>query len=388
MSSIIIGRPKLKGNTITNEITVPKKLRQFVKRGFYATYDEEINCDESIQVIPALASMLPLAWMAEVDIKVKRLDQGYYESMSILQKIYKEVYPKGPFKTKIIVDDLVLNETKSDKVAMTFSGGLDSMYILASIHEMKPRLITLFRFTHRAWRKTFFERVTGFYRELATKQSMPYNIIDTNIRDILPHSAMNRAFSRYVDTTVWGAVQGVVIQLSATAPLSVGRFGRLYMASSFYPEAHEKGWTVLSSRPSVDNTIKWADLEVENYGYMRRKYKIPTVTEYMDETGFKLCTCVRPSDYRNRIKFNFDLNCGKCEKCIRTIVMLLILGYDPNKYGYEVTESSLRTTKKNFRSVPSYLLAVFWRPMQKDVPEKIPDFYGREFLEWFRSAKL
>lgn len=388
MSSIIIGKPKLKGKTITNEITVPKELRRFVETDFYATYDEEIDCDESIQVIPALASMLPLAWMAGVDVRVEKLDQTFFDSMGNLQAKYHELYPKPPFKTNIIFDELVDNEVNHDGAALTFTGGMDSTYALASIFDLKPRLIMLFRFTHRARQRPFFDRVSGMHRGSAEKAGLAFNVVDSNIRDILDFYKMNSKFHGLLDTTVWGSVQGVLNLLGVVAPLSIGRFNRLFLASTYSKKQYDAGSRFRgSSRPSVDETISWADLSVKHEGYIDRIDKVRPVIDFMDKTGFKLHVCLKPSTYRNP-EISFDLNCGVCAKCIGTAILLLILGRDPRVHGIPISEKSWGVFKANIRNADMSYPEIGYRDMQKMIPEEIKeDFCGsKSFLRWLRSA--
>lgn len=389
MSSIVIGRPKLKGTTITNEIIVPKKLRRFVGENFYATYDEEVDCDESIQVIPALASMLPLAWLSGSDVRVNKLDRAFFNSMGELQVKYSELYPKAPFKTKIIFDDLADNEVNHDGAALTFSGGMDSTYALASIFDIKPRLVMLFRYTHRAHHRPFFNRISGMYRDLAENAGIAFNVVDSNIRDILGFGVMNSNFRRYLGTTVWASLQGVLNLLGIVVPLSIGRFNKLFLASTYSREQYDANPRIRgSSRPSVDEIISWADLSVKHVGYIDRVDKARSVIDFMDETGFKLHVCLNPSSYGSTKPINFDLNCGLCPKCMGTAILLLIYGRDPRVYGIPISEKSWGVFKSNIKKADVSYPEIGYRNMQKMVPKEIKeDFCGsRSFLRWFRNA--
>lgn len=387
MSSIIIGRPKVKGNTITNEMTVPEELKQFVKVDFYATYDEEIDCDESIQIIPALASMLPLAWLSGTDVHVNKLDRVFFHAMDNLQEKYHELYPKAPFKTNIVFDELVDNEVNHDGAALTFSGGMDSTYALASIFDLNPRLIMLFRYTHRAHYRPFFNRISGMYRDLAENAGLAFNVVDSNIRDILGFSLMNSNFRRYLGTTVWASVQQVINQLGVVAPLSMDRFNRLFLASTYSKKQYDLGLSKHSSRPDVDEKIAWADLSVKHEGYIDRIEKARPVIDFMDETGFKLHVCLNPSRYSSTT-INFDLNCGLCPKCMGTAILLLILGRDPRIYGVPLSEKSWGVFKANIKRVNAGYPEIGYRDMQKIIPKNIKeDFSGSmNFLRWFRNA--
>ena len=40
------------------------------------------------------------------------------------------MYPKAPFKTKLVVNKIIKNKPNSNGAALLFSGGLDSIYSL------------------------------------------------------------------------------------------------------------------------------------------------------------------------------------------------------------------------------------------------------------------
>lgn len=386
MSIIIIGRPEAEGNTVTNEITVPKKLGRYVKGNFYATYDEEIKCDESIQVIPALSSMLPLAWLSGSDVHVHRLDRTFFNAMNKLQVKYHELYPGALFKTKIVFNELIDNVVGVEGAALNFSGGVDSTYALASIFNLRPRLIMLFRYTHRLEHRSFFNKVSKMYRALARNAGLTFNVVDSNIRDILDFNVMNRNFKRCLGTTVWGSVQQVINQLGVVAPLSVGRFNRLFLASTYSKKQYDLGLSKHGSRPSVDEVVAWADLSVKHEGYINRIDKAKPVVDFMDDTSFKLHVCLKPSAY-SRTVIDFDLNCGLCPKCMGTAILLLILGKDPRKYGIPVSNKSWGIFRADIKNADAMYPEIRYRDMQKMVPEHInEDFCGsRKFLERFRS---
>ncbi len=399
MDRIRIKPAVLRGMRIENKIDPPDSIRKtLTTTEFYAQYDEPLNLNLSILNVPAVASMLPIAWVTGTDIQVKVLDRAFFESMIRLQEKYKDFYPEGKFATEIFVEELVENKTGiKDSVAMTLSGGVDSTYTLACNIDLKPRLIMLFRFTHREWRRDYFDRISGFYAEQAKKQGLSFNIIDSNIRDIIDWSVSARV-SNIIGATLWGGVQQIVIQTGVTAPLSIGRFNQLIIGASNGGIPYKKRHFI-SSRPQIDNNIAWADLSVENHGHITRQKKIKTLIEYMDRTGWKLNTCMSPSGYGHRHvlrceKTQEGLNCDRCEKCLRTIVGILVEGRDPSKYGYnglvnEETFHYLREVIGRRRFHPKFL-ETHWLPIQDGIPDEIEeDFNGsRAFLKWLKQEKI
>lgn len=378
--------------TIKNWIEIPKQLRKYlVTLQFDAAYDVPIDhVDESIQMIPALGSMLPLAWLAGADVKAGKIDRTFFDAMGKLQEKYKDLYPNGAFTTEIKADEIVENEIGAEGAALTFSGGVDSTYALASIIDEHPQLITLFRYTHKSWWKPFFDRLVVKFEEWAAMEALDFDIVDSNVKDILDHNFMNSDFEPVLGTTPWATVQQVINQTSVVAPLSIGRFNKLHIASTYSPEEILERHLRHSSTPSVDETVAWADLSVIHQGFISRFDKMSLILDFLDKTNFKLHVCLTPSTYGSRYR-EFDLNCGHCHKCVGTAILLLVMGRDPRVYGlplpkdWNVFKRMIESLKKRD---PYPELA--WKRMQAMIPNKIEqDFNGsRKFLKWFGKQEL
>ena len=102
----------------------------------------------------------------------------------------------------------------------------------------------------------------------------------------------------------------------------------------------------------------------------------------------KVCT----SGYYKRSGRNV-LNCGKCEKCARTITGLALAGVDPALCGFDMDLFEFPKLKKRLqKDSPSWSdeHPIHWRDLQRyseDRPEV--DLYGsKEFFEWFSSYKF
>ena len=63
----------------------------------------------SINNIPLLSSILPLAWLTGADVKVDRIDSDYLQAVNRIQQDYKYMYPAGAFKTNILADSIEKN---------------------------------------------------------------------------------------------------------------------------------------------------------------------------------------------------------------------------------------------------------------------------------------
>jgi hypothetical protein len=87
------------------------------------------------------------------------------------------------------------------------------------------------------------------------------------------------------------------------------------------------------------------------------------------------------------------MNCNRCEKCLRTIVSLLIAGIDPEKCGFRVDSSTFKLIRLLFeeRAISELYLNLLWKPLQDDISPEIieEDAHGsKEFLSWFKTIDV
>lgn len=385
MSSIIIGRPKVNWNTITNEITIPNNLRKyFTSSTFFASYDEKITADDSILNVPAVSAVLPLAWIMGVDIQVDAVDGAFIESMRDLQMEYSKIYPKGPFRTKIIAKKVVGNNVGARAVALTFSGGLDSMYSLVSNIEKKPRLIFMYPFDISPQFKKFGMKCKSYYSAFAKEAGLTFNYVNTNVRFILKGGI----FPEILGGNFWGFIQQAVIQACASAPLSIGRFNTLLTSADrhrdLFPSATKSfPW---SHAFNTTEKITWADVQVKYDGAIHRHEKAAAIREYLRDHNMVLRVCWMHETY-SQVK---NFNCSKCEKCLRTIAELLAVDMDPNKYGFKVDESTIKlliSTIKNKKANP-HAWRYHWTPLKQIIKKSPPkkDLYGSKALfKWLAA---
>jgi hypothetical protein len=87
------------------------------------------------------------------------------------------------------------------------------------------------------------------------------------------------------------------------------------------------------------------------------------------------------------------MNCGKCEKCVRTITGLVLEGIDPEKCGFKLKENFFDLLKQNIIKNKYFNeddQIWFWRNIQKNITEDIKhDMYGsKEFFKWFKYYSI
>lgn len=376
------------GNKVISTVTVPKNLQKYFNSfKLFANYDAPITADTSIINIPLISNMLPLAWLTGADVHVKTLDKNYVKAMNAIKHEFNMIFPRGRFKTKIIVDDLVENQTQSKETALLFTGGIDSTYSMIDNIHLKPRLIMFSGIQHYQLFSSYDERerfVKETYSAFAKRQGFDINFIKTNIIGILNDNRIAHDFHRVLrGTNLWLGLQFPLVLLSLPAPLSIGRFNRLLISASVDP-THNYSLFPHSSQPRIDEKFAWADLKVTHHGYIHRFSKTGLIKDFLKNNKLKINVCNSPPSNH--------LNCSTCEKCYRTIASLVLEGIDPNQCGFSVNNTTFNSMKWMLIKKKASALSVdsIWKKFQDFVPDKIDTnaYDSRDFFMWFKNIEI
>lgn len=111
---------------------------------FYSIYNQDVeNTPLSIAVIPFLANILPIAWLANLTIYIDELDLAFYEHIVDIRHGYEKMYPKLKFDGHLVIGKLVDNKWENNKYGLLFSGGVDAFASLVAHADQHPDLITV-----------------------------------------------------------------------------------------------------------------------------------------------------------------------------------------------------------------------------------------------------
>jgi hypothetical protein len=361
---------------------------------FFSKYDVKIVNNQSILDIPALSIILPFAWIMDADVHVKKLDKTFYESMVGLKQEYEKLYPRAPFNTKLIVEELVENDCIPDKTALLFSGGLDSTYSFYVNNKKKPRLVMIFGVADISTSNlSFQELLKQKYSDFASQENVKINFIRTNALKILDKKRIDHLWWKFKGLhqgDFWGGIGYALGHICQVAPLSINRFNHLLVAAS----RENSNLKSIRAQPHAsshitDEKIKWANLQVSYDGSINRPEKIKILKKCLHNKRIQLRVCwSRPEHFPS----SDDINCSKCEKCLRTIVSLLIEGANPNEYGFSVNNSTLNRLKTAFeqKKIPLSHIKLCWKPLQRLAKNKIDENLcdSKNFFEWFRKSDL
>ena len=354
----------------------------FLMDYFVAEYDEKIeNIDKSILSIPALSTVITIAWATGADVYMECLDKTYLDALSKVEAIFRDWFPQFSFSTKIHVRNIRSNEFNNKRYAMLFSGGLDSLTSYIRNREKRPILISIWGAdnpsteykNYKLWNK-----VRNKLLSFANQEGADIHFIKTNTGELINGKFLAKEYD--IEEEWWGEVSHGLILTGLSAPITADEVGTIFVASS-YTNDFLKRW---GSNPKIDNNISWADVKVIHDGYeLSRMEKIKIIKNNPKCLPY-LSVC---NTYREH-------NCGLCEKCWRTIVGLVLEDIDPHKCNFEIKNGIFSLIKTYFNNGGLNLgcgQIFFWQDIQRHIPDKLDKdklYNSRDFFEWFKKFDL
>jgi hypothetical protein len=386
MSAIEITDLTRSRSTIRCEVTATGRLRRFFTgEPFLAEYDVDVeSVPESVAVIPALSHLCPVAWANGADVHVPAVDERFLDSLRDVRATLSEMYPTFIDGGAIRAGSVEPSPDPSpppDRPGLLFSGGVDSTASYVRHRDEEPVLVSV-----QGWvvdDDEEWDQVQSTLRRFATARGLDHHSIRSNMLSALDTGMLQAHYKRYVDGAWYSSVGHGLGLLGLCAPLteSLG-LGTLYIAATHW-EGTSLAW---GSHPRIDDAVAWRATTARHDGYeLTRQERLELVTEYAESTPrqLELRTCnVTPTD-----------NCGRCEKCCRTIVGLVLAGADPTEYGYPLDPETFEHARDRLIGGDWTLGMdefVMWSDLQTHVPETVDcDVPGATpFLRWLPEADL
>ena len=306
------------------------------------TFDVEIEkIPDSIAVIPALCSLLPIAWVFNLEIKCEELDKVFYESIPNIKNGYKKMYPSINFDGRVIVNNIITNNYDAEKAGVLFSGGVDATTTVLRHLNEKPDIITIFGADIKLSDKTGIENVNRSNIKFSKLYDLDYQKIFSSFKLFLNEERLQHEV-KLIDPSYgwWHDFHHGIGLIGLVAPLSyIKGYSKIYIASSFHKS--QWGQYTCASDPVIDNNLKYGKTITIHDGYeLTRTDKIRFINEHAKESNKKpyLRVCWESSGGKN---------CCDCEKCRRTYLALLAEGANPNEFG-------LAFTKKQYSRMVSW----------------------------------
>lgn len=315
----------------------------------YFEVDQQFSDALSCSPDPFLvAAIMPALWHGEKRVAVEGqicpdLRAGLITTMAVIQHWYRlsrelvriEAEPRAHFREQI-----------PDRAAFFLTGGIDSLATLRANRLDFPLTHPgsfkdgLLIFGLEVDRPEDFEYVARSLAELTQQVGITLLPVYTNERYL------------EADWDFWIDVfEGAV--LAAVGHALAGRLTTATIASSFdIPNLH-----CLASHPMLDPFYSSHRLQIRHDGMALSRFeKTRLLADW--EIGLQYIRVCNITD-----KYGPDqLNCGQCEKCIRTMLALLALGaldktraFPPTELSEEMIRESVILHRKNYRFWPELI---------------------------------
>ncbi len=258
---------------------------------------------------PWLALLLPFALTTGESLRIDLpVDSLLREGVEGLQRVWHGWFPE---LLPIAIDASIASTRTRDGTSRTgafFSGGLDSFHTLLrhaeggdAVHRIPiDDLVTVWGFDIPLGNGEAFRRLAARVEDIARRTSTTSVTLATNLRE----SVWNR--------TNWGRM-GQGPALAAVAHALEGRLGRVLVPSSIRFQS-QRPW---GTHPLTDPLLSTSHLEVRNDGAASSRAEKLAAVVGSQLAMEHLHVCWMGED---------DHNCGNCEKCLRTLTDLELLG--------------------------------------------------------------
>lgn len=367
-----------KNRIICNFDFSPDLERFFNTNLFFAEYDGNLeNIDESILTIPPLATVITIAWATGADIYLENIDKNFLNSLDKIKPVFEKWFPQFSFSTRIKVKNVILNEIDSNNFTnygLFFSSGVDSLSSFIRHIDKTPTLISIWGADVPLSEPVFWDQVKSRIENFAKENGVKNHFIKTNGREIVNDHILADEYG--IKDGWWGEVSHGMFFCGICAPLTMlERIETIFIASSFSENNHKEPW---GSHPSIDNEICWANTKIIHDAYeLGRQEKIKYVLKENQEYLKYMRVC--------HSQFS-KLNCGSCEKCLRTITCLVLEDIDPNQCNFDVGPSILDLIKIYIINGFIPIRIANWKNIQDNIPLDLNElklYDSKEFFKWF-----
>jgi len=369
-------------NTVSDTLwyEFSSSLDVFKKKRFSVRF-EGLSPEEtaSIAAIPFAALMAPVAMAAGVELLIPSLDAEFAESLDRCAAHWQRAFPKWAVDRYRLSTKRIRNapSANTERTAMLFSGGLDSLSTYLSNRAAKPYLFCILGadipLSQVDFTTTCREKL---FDAFAKSEDVGITYIHTDIREVVDPSKL-----RWASKNWYGAVQFGLLLTALTAPVSYGRYSKLIIAGCSH---HPEDKAPCGGDPGIVRELRWASTRVEDdLNNVTRVQKVAILKTQPFTLQF-LRVCWEQFE---------KINCSRCKKCLRTICELLLNNVDPNTANFDVDEKTLTGLRKKMTSEFHLFLGCdaaainFWRDIQSSISmESLEDRFGsKEFFRWLKD---
>ena len=281
--------------------------------------------------VPAVGAMAGAAMALGTTIEVEEIDGDFAASVEATCPHWRKWYPGFSASGFAINGRRAAHRAAATgRDIMLYSGGVDAVATLLRNRASVSDLACLWGADIPFRREDLWDLLQSTIQGTGAVDRLPLHVVRTNMRKFIAGAELS---SRHVEAgkqSWWMKVQHGAALISCVAPLAwLQGARRILIAGSHSPEFSEP-W---GSNPVTDQMIGIGGMTVSHDSYdLTRQGKISRVIAPAVAGGerVKLAVCYQS------VRENGQINCGRCEKCIRTATGFMAAGLDPAEVGLTV----------------------------------------------------
>ena len=349
MEKIIVKKIEVEKNDIRIDYKVTEGLKKYfnLENKFHVHYYEDISTvPEEVAVIPFVSNVLPIIWLTNSELVIDSLEEKYANSLDKTRMAFNKMYKTDIFKGKVTVKKKkrIKPLDTEENISVFYSGGVDSTSSLVSCLENNKRPLLITIWGTDVWDNNIegFESLKKNAEDCGKKYNLKNMFIKTNFRKfIYEHELTKDLLTGKINDSWWRGIQHGIGLIGHVAPYAYTKNIKLHYIPATL-NSNNIGSTC-GSFPTIDESVKYMNCSICHEGYeLDRLDKVNHITSYFEKQNetFPLRVCYMDKGSK--------LNCCQCEKCYLTIMELISLKKDPNKWGFTVN-------KETMSDIPKYL---------------------------------
>lgn len=339
--AISVSKPVCQGQVVLVDVSAGSASKYLRSGTFRFRYDgvDLSKVPASILVLPALGAVLTVAYATGTPIEVDEVDELFALSAEELAGAWGAIYPQFRPDGFHLFGRKVRNDISNrDSDLLLFSGGVDALASLVKNSARTGGLLSVWGADVPLSRVELWQRLQGLIPKTTATYGLDRFTVKTNVRRFFINDSLVRDFTGVGGGSWWMKAQHGMALLSLSAPLTVAAgYSRVVIASSHSAE-FDTPW---GSSPRTDELIKWGNVTVKHdaYDYTRQNKLKKLIAPYVfSGGGAMLAVC-----YKKQRGQGESINCGACEKCIRTLTGVLVAGMKPQDLGLLVDKVALNS---------------------------------------------
>ncbi|MBI4699105.1 MAG: hypothetical protein HY758_09465 [Nitrospirae bacterium] len=243
------------------------------------------------------AALFPAMKIGEPLLVPGLVSPALLSATQTMQETYHKWFPEFQIIPVRAEPEMSDKEKQATDVGAFFSGGVDSFYTLLKNHDEITKLILI----NGIMFESISERpkVTGEIRRIAEELGKSLVVVEVNIRE-------------FSDEYTYWEDQYAGVALASVGLLLAPQFRKIYFASSFPYE----DWKPTAIHPLLEPLFSTERLTFEiDASDVGRPEKVARIAQ--SDLALR---------YLHACSKEFSYNCGKCEKCMRTMLALQAVG--------------------------------------------------------------